>query len=301
LKESADFIANQILIHPRFIPSKSCIVPALFAAVRLGNLALFQSILRLNEEDVNVENTHNETLFVYCCFRGSLPILQTIIQSESFHPTPRELAHAAGATVRSDNGMFVPVLSRIANVDWNLTFPPGINGDRVVGWPSRQLFATQRLLSEKNQYPDLAPGCTPFLAAVRYRRENVLRALLAEPGLNKSCRGEYGQTCLWEFSGMHAEFFQTIDLFSHVDLNAQDVNGNTALVYALIAGQRDIMTMLIRKGADLEVRNNKDESLWELAHTSRGLEAPPPPADRDVFLRRVLALMNCPTGRGLGW
>jgi ankyrin repeat protein len=293
LKERAAAIANQILIHPRFVPSKSCIGSALFAAVQLGDLATFQAIFRLNEEDVNVENSHNETLFVYCCLRGSLPILQTIIQSQSFHPTPRELAHAACATVRSDNGLFVPVLSRLANLDWNLTFPPGINGDRTTGWPQRHFVGPQMGFGLSNMYPDPVPGSTPFISAIRYRRENVLRALLAEPGLNKSCRGEYGQTCLWELSQAHMDFFQANDLFSQIDLNAQDVNGNTAIMYALISGQRDVLTMLLRKGVDLDVRNNNGETLWELAHTIHRVEAPSQPTDRDVLLRRVLALMGC--------
>jgi hypothetical protein len=296
VKKGSVTVIPQILAHPRFIPSRSCIDAALFGAIRLGDLATFQSLLALAGADTALLNAHDETLLVYCCLRGNVPILQAILQIDGFTPSLRELQKAAGAVVRADQGAFVPILSRLAKLDWNLKFPPGVNGGRVTGSPSR-VFSV-RHTQDRDLFPDISPGTTPLIAAVRHRREQVLRALYAEPNIDKSSRGEYGQTCLWELSVMHGSLFQSMDGFSGIDLNAQDMNGNTAAMFAVMTNQRDSLTLLIRQGADLDIKNDKGETVWDIVHTSRGLEPPQQPQDRDVLLRRVLALISCPGFRG---
>jgi ankyrin repeat protein len=286
-------MVNQILTHPRFVASKNGITRALFAAVKGNDLVSFQALLALGGGKVNVHNARNESLFVYCCLRGSIPILQALMQADSFHPSARELQKAA-AVVRADQGGFVPILSRIANLDWNLRFLPDANGERLTSYPLRIYGAHLGLPPERNGFPDIPAGSTPLIAALRYHKEHVLHALYAEPGIDRAIRGEYGQTCLWELGGLSASFSQLMEQFTAVDLNAQDMHGNTAAMFAVIAGHRDSLTVLVRRGADLDVRNYRGETLWELAHARRGVEPPPPPHDPDVFLRRVLALMACP-------
>jgi hypothetical protein len=297
VRENEFPVVTQIIAHPRFDAARSRIDIALFAAVRVGDVPIFQALFAVVGNDVNVYNHYNESLFVYCCLRGTIAILQTIIGAASFRPLPRELQKAAAAVVRSDHGVFVPILRTLAHVDWNWPFPPGVNGDRLTGWPQKHYTGTTPFHADGAALPDIAPGTTPLVAALRYHRDTVLGALLQEPNIDKSGRGEYGQTCLWELSRVSRDLYHFMDQLAGIDLNAQDMYGNTAVTFAVISNQRDILTMLVRRGADFNIENERGETAWEIAHKLRGADAPAQPNNRDQFLRRILAIMNCSQAR----
>jgi hypothetical protein len=160
----------------------------------------------------------------------------------------RELQKAASAVVRSDHGIFVPIFRTLAHVDWNCPFPPGVNGDKLTGWHQKHYTGTTPFHTDGTTLPDIAPGTIPLVVALRYHRDTVLRTLLQEPTLDKSWRGEYGQTCLWELSRASRNLYHLMDQLAVIELNAQDMYGNIAVTFVVISKQRDILTMLVKRG-----------------------------------------------------
>jgi hypothetical protein len=292
VREKSVPLVTQVLAHPRFDPAQSQIDRALFEAIHMTDFPIFQALFNLTEGNVNIYNPYNESLFVYCCLRGTVPMLQTILAAPSFRPSSREILKAAAAVVRSDHATFIPILRTLAHVDWNCQFPPGINGDRIARSPRKRSNSRQLFHGDVELFPNIAAGITPLIAALRYHRNDVLAALLQEPNIDKSCRGEYGQTILWELSNGNRDLYHLMDQLSGVDINAQDIYGNTAVMFAVITNQRDLLRMLVRRGADLEIENENGETVWAIAHRTRGIEPPPQPTDRDQFLRRILTVMR---------
>lgn len=57
------------------------------------------------------------------------------------------------------------------------------------------------------------------------------------------------------------------------DVNAQDEYDNTALHHAVSAGNRDMVALLLNKGANPDIKNRQDMSARELAEGLSGLES----------------------------
>jgi ankyrin repeat protein len=101
--------------------------------------------------------------------------------------------------------------------------------------------------------PELAPGVPPLIAAARASRTDVVSTLLTLPGLDVNARGEWGQTVLCEWQ-QDPRALHILDV-DGIDVNASDSEGETALFYAFAKGDAAMMTNLVRKGIDLDVRN----------------------------------------------
>ena len=52
-----------------------------------------------------------------------------------------------------------------------------------------------------------------------------------------------------------------------VDINAQDANGNTALIIAAAGGYTNIVDLLVLLGADIYHENNAGQSAYQIAHS----------------------------------
>jgi ankyrin repeat protein len=256
ITRNATNLFNQIIAHPRFDPVQSGIGRALFAAVRAVNLEMLTSLLPLAGDALNVRNRNNETLLTYACLRGNLPIVQTIVNLPNFDPQRQDVIHALGAAIRADCGILIPLLTRIPGVDVNRPLPRGINGLRVrmVSRFGFRWFPDDIEHEEDGvTFPELSSGVPPLIAAARAGRNDVVSALLASPGLDINAKGEYGQTVLSEWL-QDPRAFQLLEV-EGLDVNACDLEGETALFYAFMRLDSLLLTNLVRKGIDLNIRN----------------------------------------------
>lgn len=57
---------------------------------------------------------------------------------------------------------------------------------------------------------------------------------------------------------------------NHVDINTQDEKlGNTALIYAVLNGFREIVKLILKKGADPSVKNNQGKNSLDAVEFSK--------------------------------
>jgi ankyrin repeat protein len=296
--EMDQVVVNQVAAHPRFDAKRSGVEQTLFISAKSRRLPLFQFFLGLVHNNVNFRNENNETLFVYACFHSSVPILQTIIQSSTFRPTPREIGQAMAAVVRANQDTFVPILANVLHCDWNAPFPPDVNGRRMMGRLKPGRTKTRYEVGHTEPpLPDLCGGIPPLIAAARFQRYNVRQALMALPDVDVNVRGEYGQTLLFEFTGQRyggSRFntFEKICGHPRIDLNAQDRNGFTALMRGVLEADWKFVEFLLRKRVDVTLRNARGQTAWDLALQLAGVEPREQPADEKVFQQTLLSMVQ---------
>jgi uncharacterized protein len=120
-------------------------------------------------------------------------------------------------------------------------------------------------------------GSTPFLQAAKLGDVEYMRLLL-EHGADPSITTEEGATALmaasgvgiWqigESAGSNEDVFEAVKICFELgnDVNAVDVNGNTALHGAAHRGSNDIVKFLVEKGAKLDVPNKLGWTPWIIA------------------------------------
>ncbi len=108
-------------------------------------------------------------------------------------------------------------------------------------------------------------GNTPLTTAVMYKKPDVVRHFLHLGG-NPNERGIYGRPALHLAVTSHKKNMLDLDsgmkdiidmlLSAGADINAQDSDGNTAMITAGAGGQLAVMNYLKSKGADPSIRNN---------------------------------------------
>jgi ankyrin repeat protein len=257
VQRNAPTLIRQIITHRRFDAMKSSVDHAMFAAVKLMNVTIFQSLLPLVHHDVNFRNSSNESLLTYACLLSDVPIVRTILSSPTFDPSKQDPVHALGAAIRADVGPLIPILMQVPGVDINAPLPPGINGLRVRGIAMNGGSVPPDESDDEgdsNSFAELPAGVPPLIAAARLDRSDVTTILLTTPGVDLNVRGEFGQTILCELLHDSTRLFHFIDT-EGIDINATDFDGETALFYAILQHEPTIIAALVRKGIDLNIRN----------------------------------------------
>jgi hypothetical protein len=285
-------IVNQVVAHPRFDLGTSGIGRALFTSIEIRHFPLFQFLLGLANGEVNYRNAANETLFVYSCYFGVVVIVQTIMQAATFHPTDREMTQAMAAVLRTRNDTFIPILANVLHCDWNAPFPPDVNGRRVSGNKSGRRGHQS---AEGDSLLDLWGGIPPLIIAARLQSPGLRRALMALRDINVNVRGEYGQTLLFEYTTLRqdrARFASLEDVVSHprIDLNAQDTNGYTALMKAVADSDWKLIEFLLRKGADVTLRNARGDTAWDIGCRLSGGRRRERPANEREYQRAIVSM-----------
>ena len=120
-------------------------------------------------------------------------------------------------------------------------------------------------------------GSTPLLQAAKLGDVAYMRLLL-EHGADPSIKTEEGATVLmaaagvgiWhvgESAGTNEEAFEAVKLAQELgnDVNAVDVNGDTALHGAAHRGATEIVRFLVSKGAKMDVTNRIGWTPWLIA------------------------------------
>jgi ankyrin repeat protein len=246
--QSVPYVA-QIVNHRQFDPRASGIRRALFRAVRTGNLPVFQALVPF--WDIAMCNRRGETLFVSACRRGSTAILQHITDLPGFAPTQREVTQGLVSTIGSRHSG-LRILMRY-EPDWIAKLPIWINGrqpDRVRSNPNI-LFC---FLDETPETPDELFGVPLLFAAARLRNKEAVNTLLEIEAVDPNARGEFGQTVFSEISTDRQTLRHSSPL-ARLDLNAQDLDGNTPLMHAIRRMAIQTVTALIAQGVDLKIRN----------------------------------------------
>jgi ankyrin repeat protein len=132
----------------------------------------------------------------------------------------------------------------------------------------------------------------PIIAAAYLYAINVVQALIAEPTVDVSARGEFGELFLWHICDAITDV-PLADLLQRVDIDAQDVHGNTLLMHCIQTRNMKLIPLIVKRGARLDPRNNAGKTAWEIAHDVAYVAIQPEPADREEFINRVAELDSC--------
>ena len=108
-------------------------------------------------------------------------------------------------------------------------------------------------------------GITPFHMAAQGDSPNSLVYLVEKFKVNFNQKDNDNTNCLQWASYMGAEnsFLYLVSL--GIDLNEQNINGQTALHVAILAECTKIVKKLIQRGADINLRDIKNRTPYELA------------------------------------
>jgi ankyrin repeat protein len=243
----------QIIAHPRFDAARSCATQAIFASVKLADVQLFQLLLPLVGNDVNIRSSKNEGLLVFACLRGSVGIVREIVGAPTFDPLRNDMNQAVAEAIRSDIGVVISLLAPLPSVDLNQKFGMGVNGHR--SRVDANFGEAEREEEEEQFYfMELPIGVPPIIAAARMSRIDALSSLLAQPGIDMNARGEFGQTLLFEIpnDGLCLNALMNSD---ELDMKARDIEGKSALFHAFHRQDWVLMIALVRKGIDLNLRS----------------------------------------------
>ena len=108
-------------------------------------------------------------------------------------------------------------------------------------------------------------GDTALMNAALYGLTEIVRVLLAAPGINKDSKDSDGYTALMDAAEEgHTDIIQTL-IDNGVDVNAKDKDGWTALMFAAGFGYMDIVQLLIEADADVNTEDKDGYTALTLA------------------------------------
>ena len=248
---------------------------ALLEACRKCCPASVRKLLAVPDVDINIRNQRGQSSLLLAARSTKPPF------SDSQEVIDMLLAHNADPSPnpRTGEDVFLEVCS--------------IAGQSIVGMVGRRHIVESLLSSGKFtvNHRD-ATGTTPLMAAAREGGEDVVDALLCQPGLHAGMTMPDGANalifaCGKGHTGIVAKLLLTSEyclyIWRHlsdggvpskpstdkIDINAARMDGNTALIIASWAGHRDVVHQLLQR-PDIQVNRGNRQKTTALMNACRG-------------------------------
>jgi hypothetical protein len=104
--------------------------------------------------------------------------------------------------------------------------------------------------------------CVPLIIAAAYLwAMNVVQTLIAKPIVDVSARSEFRELFLWHICDSRTEV-PLADFLTSVDVDGEDVHGNTLLMHCIQARNMEFMSLAVKRRGKLDLRNNNEETAW---------------------------------------
>ena len=139
------------------------------------------------------------------------------------------------------------------NIPDELTFTPLMHATQQV-----DLRATQMLLDAPNINIDAKrfDGGTALMIAASSNKNDVMRVLI-DRGADVNATDKYGWTSLMLAARKgHREIVQALLNRSGINIDAKNLKGLTALIFAILYGKDDVAKVLVDHGADVNLAKN---------------------------------------------
>jgi len=226
-----------------------------------GILAIFQSLLELDLNQVDFKDKKGKTLLFFAAEKGFAKLAAFLVSKgadvntrDKWNFTPlHEALNKETAEVLIDSGAFLEVKSH-----------SGLTPLQTAVYGLRLDVA--RLLVSKGAASDI------FLDAAMGRFEQVRQQVQRNLEIVKNA-GVYGWTLLHHAAA--AGQYQIADFLisKKADINAQTIKGETPLHLAVSWGRKKIVKLLISNGANVKVRNKYGNTPLQIARASGDRES----------------------------
>ncbi len=110
-------------------------------------------------------------------------------------------------------------------------------------------------------------GYTALMRAAKDGEVEMVRRILALPGLDLAATNDDGNNAVWNGCFADSEPIVSMLIEAGVDVDNINDNGVTALMYTASSGKEPITKLLIEKGADITIKNLDDFTALDLAST----------------------------------
>lgn len=120
----------------------------------------------------------------------------------------------------------------------------------------------RHLIANGAEIDSIEEGCTPLMCAAKNGHIDVVRFLLQQ-GAKTGIFDENKDTALLLASATadHGDIVQAILLADHdLDINFQNINGETALMRASFCGNAQVVNVLIEYEADMNMQNKNGDT-----------------------------------------
>jgi len=144
-------------------------------------------------------------------------------------------------------------------------------GDKLINASKDGNMAEVRKLIELGASPFYAndKGQTPLMFAAQQGNLEIVKVLIAE-GANINAVDVEGCTALmYTASGGHFPKIIKYLIEKGAKINARDKKGNTALHFAAMRGNADAASALLKRNADVTIKNNEGKSALDLAKENK--------------------------------
>lgn len=106
-----------IIHHPSFNQAKSQLKRAIFASVEKDRLEIFQKLIQLVNDDVNIFNCNNESLLYVSVVNKSKEVLSAILNNSKFDASKSDLLNAFIQTINKNNDDSVSIMNKLYDYD----------------------------------------------------------------------------------------------------------------------------------------------------------------------------------------
>lgn len=239
---------------------------ALLYAVGYDNPKLIASLIKQDNKAVNLPDNSGNTPLIYAAQKGLDGNIKQLLANgaNTNYRNPATGLSALAAAAAEGHSSTLRLLVRTGKADVNL---PDLSGRAPIFYAmERNQEDALRTLLTLGANPNVQDnvGVTPLMRAAAKNQKTIVQILLKQKGTNVETQDLQGRTALI-YSVYAAETAPAQALLkAGANLNAQDAAGNTALLTAIKAKNDRTALFLIQQGADLTLTNNDGDNAFTL-------------------------------------